>query len=509
VAGKRQLKEKQVMTMPELESVPRDSWPDLESLIDQKLAGLPAKYRIILLLCGLEGKTGREAARQLQIPEGTLAGRLRAGRALLARRLARHGLTFSGGALAVALSRQAVLASAPPEVVSGAIHTATLVAAGKAVPAGMVPATVAALTEGVLKSMVFPKFKIGLGVLVLLSVSLFGGGLLAQVAPPRPETELPPVASPEAKKTPEPAAGKVRVDYPVADLVVPIRGLDGQDETEAKVDWLIQRIKRTVAPQTWDDQGGAGSIQYFPKDMVLVVHNSPPVQARVNRLLETMRRAQDVQVAVETRIVTVRKDSLPKLRSLFPDLKIDGHLILNEAEVFALLEKSQAHQETSVQQLPKVTMFSGQRAKVSADTLEMDIATLVAANLRQVVLAMKAKAGAVQWAKTIRLIDGATLVLPAVSGSEEIKILLATPRVLILVEESGLQDEQKVVPAGAAAPPRKGAAQARLNEALKNYEQACEANDVAQARQWAARAIEIDPTCFQKMPRKSRTVPKQ
>ena len=107
IAGKRRTREKQVITMPEPEGVQQDYWHNLEALIDQELAALPVMYRVVILLCDLEGKTGREVARQLTIPEGTLASRLRTGRLMLAKRLARHGFLLSGGALASVLSKNA------------------------------------------------------------------------------------------------------------------------------------------------------------------------------------------------------------------------------------------------------------------------------------------------------------------------------------------------------------------------------------------------------------------
>jgi hypothetical protein len=118
-------------------------------------------------LCDLEGKTGREVARQLKIPEGTLASRLRTGRTILAKRLARHGLVVSGGALATMLSQYGV-GAAPPAVVSMTIKTATLVATGKTAAAGAVSVKVAALTEGVMKAMFLAKLKAMMAVLVLV-----------------------------------------------------------------------------------------------------------------------------------------------------------------------------------------------------------------------------------------------------------------------------------------------------------------------------------------------------
>src|SRR5262249_19350764 len=53
-----------------------------------------------VVLCELQGRGRREAARQLGIPEGTLSSRLAAARKLLAKRLARYGLAVTGGTLA-------------------------------------------------------------------------------------------------------------------------------------------------------------------------------------------------------------------------------------------------------------------------------------------------------------------------------------------------------------------------------------------------------------------------
>ena len=112
-AAKRKGRERQVTDMPEPAVAGQDLWPDLQPLLDQELSRLPDKYRAVIVLCDLEGKTRKEAARQLGVPEGTVASRLARARAMLAKRLARRGVTVSGGALAAVLSEKAASAGVP------------------------------------------------------------------------------------------------------------------------------------------------------------------------------------------------------------------------------------------------------------------------------------------------------------------------------------------------------------------------------------------------------------
>jgi RNA polymerase sigma factor (sigma-70 family) len=189
--AKRQARERQVKEMPEPAARPEpDLWPNLEPLLDQELSRLPDKYRVAMVLCDLEGQTRKEVARRLKIPEGTLSSRLTTARAMLAKRLARHGLAVSGGALAAAFSQQVAAAGVPSSAVSTTIKAATFVTAGKASATGPISVKVAALTEGVLKTMLFTKLKLVMVVLAvaMLGMVAFAGGLYmhetAQQGPP-------------------------------------------------------------------------------------------------------------------------------------------------------------------------------------------------------------------------------------------------------------------------------------------------------------------------------------
>jgi RNA polymerase sigma factor (sigma-70 family) len=170
--ARRRAKERQVEAMPHPPVQPDNTWQSLVPLLDQALGRLPERYRLPVLLCDLEGRSRREAARHLKIPEGTLSSRLAAARKMLARRLARHGPALSAGALAVLLTENAAPASVPAPL-AVATTKAALGAAARA--AGVVSARVAALTEGVLKAMLLTKLKIATA--VLLAVAAVSAGI--------------------------------------------------------------------------------------------------------------------------------------------------------------------------------------------------------------------------------------------------------------------------------------------------------------------------------------------
>jgi pyruvate/2-oxoglutarate dehydrogenase complex dihydrolipoamide acyltransferase (E2) component len=127
---------------------------------------------------------------------------------MLAKRLARHGLAVSGGALAVVLAQDAASASAPHSVVDATINAASLFANGQAAATGVISARVAALTEGVLKTMLLTKLKVATAVLLVLSLLGAAAALLAQqtalgaqAAAPQPQQANPDRAAKGEAKT--------------------------------------------------------------------------------------------------------------------------------------------------------------------------------------------------------------------------------------------------------------------------------------------------------------------
>jgi RNA polymerase sigma factor (sigma-70 family) len=183
--ARRRARERQVFDMPEREVVEQSPLDDLQFLLDRELSRLPASYRAVLVLCDLEGKTRKEAARQLGWPEGTVMGRLARARAQLARRLTRQGVAVSGGALAAYLAQGAASAGVPDAVLSSTIKVATLFAAWETALPASLSGQVAALTEGVLKGMLLSKVKTALMAVLLLAALGLGAGMMTGLTPSR------------------------------------------------------------------------------------------------------------------------------------------------------------------------------------------------------------------------------------------------------------------------------------------------------------------------------------
>jgi RNA polymerase sigma factor (sigma-70 family) len=154
--ARRRSREKQVEKMPERTIEPETDGHALQQVLDLELSRLPDKYRAAVVLCELQGRSRREAARMLKLPEGTLSSRLAKARKLLAERLTRRGLVLSAAALAAALSASSTQAAIPSGLLVSTVKAASLDAAGLS---GFASAKALALTEGVLTEMFLSKLK--------------------------------------------------------------------------------------------------------------------------------------------------------------------------------------------------------------------------------------------------------------------------------------------------------------------------------------------------------------
>ena len=149
---------------------------ELAELIDAELARLPEKLRGPLLLCHLEGLSRAEAAERLGITLAAVKDRLERGKELLRNRLVRRGVTMSATLLATAIAANTATAAVSTTLAATTAQSATGLVAGN-LAAGMVSASTLTLTEGVLKTMFYEKFRIA----ALFLVSLFTIGTAASV----------------------------------------------------------------------------------------------------------------------------------------------------------------------------------------------------------------------------------------------------------------------------------------------------------------------------------------
>jgi RNA polymerase sigma factor (sigma-70 family) len=110
--------------VPEAVTQPEEAWKDVRPVLDEAVEALPEKYRALVVLCYLQGRTYDEAARLLDLAKGTVSTRLTQARTLLRRKLTRRGLVFPVAVLATLLEQKAAPAALPPQLPPLAIEAA-------------------------------------------------------------------------------------------------------------------------------------------------------------------------------------------------------------------------------------------------------------------------------------------------------------------------------------------------------------------------------------------------
>jgi RNA polymerase sigma factor (sigma-70 family) len=266
-AARKSIRERPLDEATEPAVQEQDPGSDLAPVLDGELRCLPERYRTAIVLCDLEGKTRKEVARQLRVPEGTLSGWLTRGRAMLAKRLARHGLAVSVGALA--LLPQTASACGCADLVPSTIKAATLLAAGQSA-SSVISAEVAALIEGVLKAMFLTRLKLASLVLFLAVIGL-GGPILFVAAQTRSQPDLPkdgPAVEGRSVALPlkvgkryvfMPASGRAISDRGVVVLERPVNNWVKVDFGDDEVGWVnLAHIVAIVPParaQPFRDKG--------------------------------------------------------------------------------------------------------------------------------------------------------------------------------------------------------------------------------------------------------------
>jgi RNA polymerase sigma factor (sigma-70 family) len=176
--SKRREKERRAGEMPHSAPSDESTQEELLAQLDYELSRLPEKYRVPIILCELEGKSRKEVARLLGVPEGTLSWRLAQAKKLLARRLSLYGTVAVAALLTEGVASACLPASLRASTVKAVLR------------AGTIPAQVLALTEGVMKAMLLTKLKVtaGFGMLMLLA-GAGATGLTYRAAAQQPKQE--------------------------------------------------------------------------------------------------------------------------------------------------------------------------------------------------------------------------------------------------------------------------------------------------------------------------------
>ena len=210
-SARRQAREQPVADVLVTVAPPEPGARELWAVLHEEVLRLPAKYRLPVVSCYLEGKTLEEAAQLLGWPKGTVAGRLARARDLLHRRLTRRGVAVpAAGGVALLLGAGSAPAAPPGELLRAAVVGAVAFASGPPT-AGTVSASVLALAEGVLKTMLVTKLKIIVAaLLVVFAVAVtVGVGFAAaglRDGPVVAKTQTPPpkqLEAPKAEKEPD------------------------------------------------------------------------------------------------------------------------------------------------------------------------------------------------------------------------------------------------------------------------------------------------------------------
>ena len=243
MAARRRAREAPLTDSVQPAAEPEAPVADMSALLDRELCRLPDRLRLPVVLCDLEGRTRRQAARQLGIPDGTLSNRLAAARRLLAKRLTGRGVTLPAGGLAVFLAREGS-SFIPPNLLANAVRAATVPPAASA--------AVSALTREVEKAMFLTKLKVLTAVVVAAlaaGAGLWGGSGVTAGQPAKGKNPTPPAAK-------DPPPGSADHKAVLAKAAEAVQAIKAPDDAA-----LFQKVSRltTVASEQarYGDKAGA------------------------------------------------------------------------------------------------------------------------------------------------------------------------------------------------------------------------------------------------------------
>jgi RNA polymerase sigma factor (sigma-70 family) len=192
-AERRRAVEQKAASVPPPDPVLDMSLRSLRAVLFEELDRLPERYRLPLLLCGLQEKTLEEAARHLGWTKGAVKGCIQRGRRLLRARLQRRGLEIPMALGIAGLAVGSVSARVPANLMRATLRTAS---------AASVPAEIAILVRAA-RASASRGPRLALALLLATSVTVAAFGMARQrndgVAPSPPATRPALVAEEKVK----------------------------------------------------------------------------------------------------------------------------------------------------------------------------------------------------------------------------------------------------------------------------------------------------------------------
>ena len=162
---------------------------ETDRVIHEELAGLPASLREPIVLCDFLGLTYDAAARHLGVPEPTLRGRLRRARRRMASRLRERGIASVVPAMGSPIGIESFAPATPALpalLLRSTVHNAVWWSSMAALTGGQsgVPASIATLARGVLRSMFLSACRVP-GIAAVLAAAAVAGFVISQQGAPQ------------------------------------------------------------------------------------------------------------------------------------------------------------------------------------------------------------------------------------------------------------------------------------------------------------------------------------
>lgn len=251
------------------------------------------------------------------------------------------------------------------------------------------------------------------------TVGQFNGPVAANTSPQAP-ANISPVALAQQLQP----GNYGNYNSSTAPMVDPLTGQGGG--VMADFTQLIELIQSTIDPESWEENGGTGTITEFRNTNSLVIRNTQEVHAQIQDLLKRLRELQDVQIVIETKFISLSDSFFERIGIDF-DFKLNdysglprgalddersrstvigrldnanltfptdfdipfnqnsfgeslpqfggfgggasaasfGFAILSDIEVFFLIQAAKGDQRSNVMTAPKVTLFNGQFGSVT------------------------------------------------------------------------------------------------------------------------------------------------